>query len=79
MFTQDAPKKWYFASSKYTLLEVGIQLMLVHNLPKVDLHIRLSTHCLVMDEQIIKVAGCKISYWSEKIQNTSFEWGRGIA
>ena len=30
VFTHDAPKKWYYACSKYALLEVGIQLMLTH-------------------------------------------------
>ena len=30
MFAHDAAKKWYFASRKYILLEVGIQLMLAH-------------------------------------------------
>ena len=30
MLAHDATRKWYFVSSKYTLLEVGVQLMLAH-------------------------------------------------
>ena len=30
MLAHDATKKWYLASRKYTLLEVGVQLMLAH-------------------------------------------------
>ena len=47
MFTHDATKKWYFASSNYTLLEAGVQFMITNkckNLPYVELadfHIRL--------------------------------------
>ena len=67
MFTHDAPKKCYFASSEYTLLEVGIQLMLAHkckkltNVCSMNLYVRLSAHSPAMDEYIIEVTRCEVS------------------
>ena len=58
------PKRDIFASIKFALLEVGIQLVLVHeckNLPDVELvhfHIRLSVHSPDMEEHMIEVTGC---------------------
>ena len=55
VLTDDASKKWYFASSKYALLEIGIQLMLTHqcknvlDVESVDFQIRLSIHSPAMD------------------------------
>ena len=60
VLTHDATKKWYFASSKYALLQVGIQLMLTHqcknlsDVESVDFQIRLSIHNPAMDEHVIK-------------------------
>ena len=48
VFAKDAPKKWYFSSSEYTLFEIGIQLMLPHrcknltNVCSMNLYVRLS-------------------------------------
>ena len=84
MLTHDASKKWYFASSKYTLLEVGIQLMLTHqcknisDVKSVDFHIRLSIHSPAMDEQIIEIARCEFLNRSQQICNASVEISRGI-
>ena len=77
MFTHDAPKKWYFAISEYSLLEVGIQLMLPHkckNLTKVcsmNLYVRLSAHSPAIDEYIVEVTRCEVSHRSQQICNTS--------
>ena len=57
----DAHKKWYFASRKYTLLEVGVQLMFAHqcenpsDVQSVDFTIRQSIPNPAMDEHVIKV------------------------
>ena len=70
MLAHNATKKWYLSSSKYTLLEVGVQLMFAHlckNVPDVEsvhFHIRLSIHSLAMGEQIIEVTGRELSYGS---------------
>ena len=83
-FTHDAHKKWYFAGSKYKLVEVGILLVLAHkfkNLPDVEsvhFYIRLSVHIQAMDEHIIEVAGRKFSYRSQQICHTSVECSSGI-
>ena len=67
VLTHDASKKWYFACSKYTLLEVGIQLVLTHqcknlsDVESVDFQIRLSIHSPAMDEHVIEIAGCELS------------------
>ena len=59
----DSSKKWYFASSKYALLEVGIQLVLTHqcknlsDVESVDFQIRLPIHSPAMDEHVIEIAG----------------------
>ena len=66
VFTHDAPKKWYFAISEYSLLEVGIQLMLPHkcknltNVSPMNLYVRLSTHIPAMDEYIVEVTMCEV-------------------
>ena len=62
------PKKWYFACSKYTLLEVGIQLMLTHqcknlsDLESVDFQICLSIHSPAMEEHVIEISRCDFSH-----------------
>ena len=84
MFTQDAPKKWYLAISEYTLLKVGIHLMLVHkcknltNVSSMDLYVRLYAHSPAMDEYIVEVTRCEVSHRSQQICNTSVEGGRGV-
>ena len=83
MLTHDASKKWYFASSKYALLEVGIQLMLTHqcknlsDVEPVDFQIRLSIYSPSMDEHVIKIARCEFSR-SQQIRNASVKCSRGI-
>ena len=77
MFTHDALMKWYFASNKYTLLEVGIKLMLAHkcknltNVCSMSLYVRLSAHSPAMDEYIVEVTLCEVSHRSQQICNTS--------
>ena len=61
MFTHDAPKMWYFASSEYKLIEVGVQLMLAHkcknltNVSTMNLYVRFSAYSPAMDEYIVEV------------------------
>ena len=72
MFTHDAPKKWYLASSEYTLLEVGIQLMLAHkcksltSVSSMNLFVHLSGHSPAMDEHIVEVTRCEASHQSNR-------------
>ena len=85
MLTHDAPKKWYFASSEYTLLEVGIQLTLAHkcknltNVCSLNIYVRLSARSPAMDEYIVEVTRCEASHRSQQIFNTSVKCGRGVA
>lgn len=85
MFTHDAPKKWYIASREYTLLEVGVQLMLArkcNNLTNVSSlipHVRLSVHIPAMDEHIVEVTRCKFSHLSQQICDTSVSCIRSIS
>ena len=84
VLVHDASKKWYFACSKYTILEVGIQLVLTHqcknlsDVESVDFQIRLSIHSPAMDEHVIEIAGCEFSHRSQQICNASVERCRGI-
>ena len=84
MFTHNAPKKWYFASREYTLLEVGIQLMFPHklknltNVSSMNLYVRLSIHSPAMDEHIVKVTLCEIPHRSQQICYTSVERCTGV-
>ena len=84
MFTHDASKKWHFASSEYTLLEVGIQLMLPHkcrnltNVCSMNLYVHLSIHSPAMDEYIVGVSRCEVSHRSQQICDASVEGGRGV-
>ena len=79
MFTHDAPRKWYFASSEYALLEVGVQLMLSHkcknltNMCSMNLYVRLFAHSPAMDEYIVEVTRREVSHRSQQICNTSAE------
>ena len=84
MLTHDATKKWYFACSEYTLLEVGVQLMLTHkcknlsDVSSMNFNVRLSIHSPAMDEHIVEVARCEISHRSQQIGHTSVERRRGV-
>ena len=68
VLTHDACKKGYFACNNYTLLEVGIQLVLTHQcknrseVESVDFQIRLSIHSPAMDKHVIEIAGCELSH-----------------
>ena len=65
VLTHDASKMWYFACSKYALLEVDIQLMLTHqcknisDVEPVDFQIRLFIHSPSMDEHVVEIARCE--------------------
>ena len=84
MLTHDATKKWYFASIKYSLLEVGVQLMLAHkykSLPEVEsvhFQICLSVQIPAMGEHIIELAARECMYKSQQIHHTSDECSRGV-
>ncbi|MCY0725452.1 hypothetical protein OVW19_27275, partial [Klebsiella pneumoniae] len=73
MFADDAPKKWYFDTREYTLLEVGVQLILAHklknltNVSSMNFNVRLSVHSPAMDEHIVEVTRCEVSHRSQQI------------
>ena len=84
VLTHDASKKRYFASSKYTLLEVGIQLVLTHqyknlsDVESVDFYIRLSIRSPSMNEHVIEIARCEFPHISQQIRNASIERSRAL-
>ena len=63
---------YLLSSSKYKLLEVGTELVLAYkcnNLPDVKsvyIHFRLSVYSPAMDEHIIEITGCEVSYRSQQ-------------
>ena len=73
VLTHDAFKKWYFASRKYKLLEVGVYLMFANqcenssDVDSMDFHIRQFIHCPALDEHVIKISGCEIPHRSQQI------------
>ena len=84
LLTHDAPKKLYFASCVYTLLEVGAQIIFAHelknltNVCSVNLHVRLFVHIPAMDEHIVEVTRCEYPHRSQQICHTSVERCRGV-
>ena len=84
MFTHDAPKKWYFASSEYTLLEIGVQLMLAHkcknltNVSSMNFYVRLFVQSPAMDECIVEVTRREVLHRSQQIYHASVEGGSGV-
>ena len=84
MFTYDAPKKWYFAHSEYTLVRIGARIVLAYrrnNLTDVrsmNLNVRLSTNSLAMDELIVKLTEAKSRAGLNRFVTPSVECGRGV-